>query len=246
MEAGEQIEEDFFIKYGHHRSKQNENEEKNCTVATKPPVKRKYAEIGDFHGTRDICVRHICSMDLPMDSHEGVRGCFPVRVGLSRDLLLNVKIVEEERCESCNTAFNLLRKGINSTAKRSKANPLIFRRQAYISHDRASFKYNHKDVILRRCKQWAPFCHGCIEERRKIGHRISKNHGNQGKICIDVFKLPTETQYAETKDNQSLIQYFGASNESIASTSFVKGKCASLPLVKLPPPPPPPPPVIPT
>lgn len=58
--------------------KQNENEEKNCTVATKPPVKRKYAEIGDFHGTQDIRVMHVCSMDLPMDSHEGVRGCFPV------------------------------------------------------------------------------------------------------------------------------------------------------------------------
>lgn len=49
-----------------------------CTVATKPPVKRKYAEIGDFHGTRDIRVMHVCSMDLPMDSHEGGRGCFPV------------------------------------------------------------------------------------------------------------------------------------------------------------------------
>lgn len=54
----------------------------------------------------------------------------------TNSLNFSVKIVEEERCESCNTAFNLLRKGINSTAKRSKANPLIFRRQAYISHDR--------------------------------------------------------------------------------------------------------------
>lgn len=110
-----------------------------------------------------------------------------------------------------------------------------------------SWLYRGEESILTKDKEFSSnrSPQNTPDGKKKIGHRISKNHGNQGKICIDVFKLPTETQYAETKDNQSL-QLFGVSKESNASTSFVKGKCANLPVVKLPPPPPPPPPVIPT
>ncbi|XP_052680899.1 uncharacterized protein LOC128161627 [Crassostrea angulata] len=108
-----------------------------------------------------------------------------------------VKIVEEERCESCNTAFNLLRKGNNSTAKRSKTNPLVFRRQTYISYDRESVTFSdfEKTNILscQLCKNGGCTFTDC---NIKADHTVCSNE--LFKCNLTFASTPTKTMLTTT------------------------------------------------
>nr|XP_034304445.1 uncharacterized protein LOC105328530 [Crassostrea gigas] len=109
-----------------------------------------------------------------------------------------VKIVEEERCESCNTAFNLLRKGINSTAKCSKTNPLVFRRQAYISLDRESVIFSdfEKTNMILSCQLCSKGGCSFTDCNIKANHTVCYN---------ETFKCNLTFASTPTKLNKSML-----------------------------------------